>query len=146
MAGDISPNLRGLDPFAVEPRKVEKPWGWELVWAHTEHYVGKLLFVRSGQSLSLQFHNEKDESWYVHEGRAELQLSGMPNPPAGRVWQLWIQRDGQAPKPGPVFELGSGAVALPAGAAARGARVMVTDESPGGSARPSTQPVLVARL
>ena len=82
----------------------------------------------------------------VGSGRAELQLSGMPNPPAGRVWQLWIQRDGQAPKPGPVFELGSGAVALPAGAAARGARVMVTDESPGGSARPSTQPVLVARL
>jgi mannose-6-phosphate isomerase len=57
-----------------EPRKVEKPWGWELIWAQTEIYVGKLLFVRAGQALSLQFHREKDESWYVESGRAELQL------------------------------------------------------------------------
>jgi len=42
-------------------------WGWELVWAQAEAYVGKILFVRAGQSLSLQFHNVKDESWYVQE-------------------------------------------------------------------------------
>ncbi|HEY5059503.1 MAG TPA: phosphomannose isomerase type II C-terminal cupin domain [Gaiellaceae bacterium] len=57
-----------------EPRKVEKPWGWELIWAQAEEYVGKILFVRAGQSLSLQYHVQKDESWYVESGRAELEL------------------------------------------------------------------------
>jgi len=69
-----SPNIEGLDRWAFEPRRVEKPWGWELIWAHTDLYVGKVLFVRAGHSLSLQFHNEKDESWYVQAGRAELEL------------------------------------------------------------------------
>jgi mannose-6-phosphate isomerase-like protein (cupin superfamily) len=69
-----SPNLSGLEPFAFEPERIEKPWGWELLWAHSETYVGKLLFVRAGQALSLQFHNEKDESWYVESGRAKLEL------------------------------------------------------------------------
>jgi mannose-6-phosphate isomerase len=69
-----SPNLESLDDFAFSPQKVEKPWGYELIWAHAEAYVGKILFVRADQSLSLQFHREKDESWYVEAGRAELQL------------------------------------------------------------------------
>ena len=69
-----SPNYESLDAWSFEPRRVEKPWGWELIWAHTEVYVGKLLFVRAGQSLSLQFHREKDESWYVESGRAKLEL------------------------------------------------------------------------
>ena len=69
-----SPNYESLDAWSFEPRRVEKPWGWELIWAHTEAYVGKLLFVRAGQSLSLQFHREKDESWYVESGRAKLEL------------------------------------------------------------------------
>ena len=69
-----SPNYEGLDRWAFEPRRVEKPWGWELIWAQANGYVGKLLFVSAGHSLSLQFHREKDESWYVESGRAELQL------------------------------------------------------------------------
>jgi len=69
-----SPNLSGIDRFVFAPRTVEKPWGSELIWAHTDDYGGKILFVRAGQSLSLQFHNEKDESWYVLEGRAKLVL------------------------------------------------------------------------
>jgi mannose-6-phosphate isomerase-like protein (cupin superfamily) len=69
-----SPNLKGLEPFAVEPTKVDKPWGHELIWALTDDYCGKLLFVKAGESLSLQFHREKDESWLVHAGRAELEL------------------------------------------------------------------------
>ena len=60
--------------YAISPRRVEKPWGWELVWADTELYVGKLLFIRSGEALSLQYHERKDESWLVHEGRARLEL------------------------------------------------------------------------
>jgi mannose-6-phosphate isomerase len=70
-----SPNLTGLEPFAFEPQRLEKPWGFELLWAHAEHYVGKILFVRAGQALSLQFHNVKDEAWYILEGRAKLELS-----------------------------------------------------------------------
>ena len=69
-----SSNFEGLDRWAFEPRRVEKPWGWELIWAEAEAYVGKILFVRADQSLSLQFHNVKDESWYVQEGRAKLEL------------------------------------------------------------------------
>ena len=69
-----SPNLEGLDPWAFEPRKVDKPWGHELVWAEAEQYVGKVLFVKAGESLSLQFHREKDESWLVHDGRAKIEL------------------------------------------------------------------------
>ena len=60
--------------YGVSPRKVEKPWGWELVWAEADDYVGKLLFVRAGESLSLQYHEVKDESWLVHDGRARLEL------------------------------------------------------------------------
>ena len=69
-----SPNLEGLDAWAYEPRKVEKPWGYELIWADAEHYVGKILFVKAGESLSLQFHRVKDESWLVQGGRAKLEL------------------------------------------------------------------------
>jgi mannose-6-phosphate isomerase len=57
-----------------EPRRVDKPWGWELIWAEADAYVGKLLFIRAGHALSLQYHREKDESWLVHEGRASLEL------------------------------------------------------------------------
>ena len=69
-----TPNLDGLARFAFDTRRVEKPWGWELIWAHSEQYVGKILFVRAGHALSLQFHNEKDESWYFHEGRAQIEM------------------------------------------------------------------------
>jgi mannose-6-phosphate isomerase-like protein (cupin superfamily) len=70
-----SPNLSGLEQFAFEPERIEKPWGHELIWALGEHYVGKILAVTAGQSLSLQFHREKDESWYLLEGRAELEFA-----------------------------------------------------------------------
>ena len=60
--------------YDASPRRVEKPWGWELVWAETEHYAGKLLFVRAGEALSLQYHERKEESWLVQEGRARLEL------------------------------------------------------------------------
>jgi mannose-6-phosphate isomerase-like protein (cupin superfamily) len=72
-----SPNIEGLDRFAFEPRRVEKPWGHELIWALSDAYCGKVLFVKAGHSLSLQFHREKDESWYVQSGRAELQVGAV---------------------------------------------------------------------
>ena len=69
-----SPNLDSLDRWTFGVRKVEKPWGYELIWALTDVYCGKVLFVKAGAALSLQFHNEKDESWFVQSGRAKLEL------------------------------------------------------------------------
>jgi mannose-6-phosphate isomerase-like protein (cupin superfamily) len=69
-----SPNIDTLDQWAFDVRKVEKPWGHELIWAVTDVYVGKVLFVKAGHSLSLQFHREKDEAWLVQSGRAKLEL------------------------------------------------------------------------
>jgi mannose-6-phosphate isomerase len=69
-----SPNVNSLDEFSVDTRRVDKPWGHELIWSLTDRYCGKILCVRAGESLSLQFHREKDESWYVIDGRAELEL------------------------------------------------------------------------
>jgi len=78
MSADVtdidSPNLESLDRWAFEVRKVEKPWGHELIWALSEVYCGKVLFVKAGSALSLQFHREKEESWLVHSGRAKLEL------------------------------------------------------------------------
>ena len=69
-----SPNLDSLDRWGFDVRRVEKPWGHELIWALTDRYCGKLLFVKAGNALSLQFHREKEESWYVQAGRAKLEL------------------------------------------------------------------------
>jgi len=56
------------------PRRVEKPWGYELWWAHTPRYVGKVIFVKQGHRLSLQYHEKKDETMYVYSGKARLEL------------------------------------------------------------------------
>ena len=69
-----SPNVNSVDTFAYDVRRVDKPWGYELIWALADDYCGKVLFVKAGEALSLQFHREKDESWYVQQGRAELEL------------------------------------------------------------------------
>lgn len=53
----------------MEPRRVEKPWGHELIWAETERYVGKILHVRAGHALSLQYHERKDETIHLLAGR-----------------------------------------------------------------------------
>jgi mannose-6-phosphate isomerase len=63
------------DVLGGEQRHVPKPWGSEQIWALTERYCGKLLVVRAGHALSLQFHREKDESWYVLEGRAKIEFA-----------------------------------------------------------------------
>jgi mannose-6-phosphate isomerase len=51
-----------------QPRRVEKPWGYEIWWAVTDQYVGKILHVNKGQRLSLQYHKQKEESCYVLSG------------------------------------------------------------------------------
>ena len=58
----------------VNPRKVEKPWGYELIYAETDKYAGKVIFVRKGEQLSLQYHNVKDETMYLYSGVARLEI------------------------------------------------------------------------
>ena len=58
----------------TETRRVDKPWGHELIWAHTDRYVGKVLVIEAGRRLSLQRHLVKDESIYVASGRLRLYL------------------------------------------------------------------------
>ncbi|MFC1954282.1 cupin [Chloroflexota bacterium] len=58
------------------PHRQEKPWGYELLFAHTPDYAGKLIFVKKGHRLSLQYHNKKDESIYIYEGKALLEIGG----------------------------------------------------------------------
>lgn len=53
-------------------RIVDKPWGNELIWAQTERYVGKILHIKKGHSLSLQYHNKKDETVMVLSGKMEF--------------------------------------------------------------------------
>jgi quercetin dioxygenase-like cupin family protein len=54
--------------------RVDKPWGHELIWAHTDRYVGKVLVIEAGKRLSLQRHEIKDESIFVTSGRLRLYL------------------------------------------------------------------------
>jgi mannose-6-phosphate isomerase-like protein (cupin superfamily) len=61
-------------PSADGIRRVEKPWGHELIWAHTDRYAGKVIVIETGRRLSLQLHNHKDESVYVIDGRLRLHL------------------------------------------------------------------------
>jgi mannose-6-phosphate isomerase-like protein (cupin superfamily) len=55
------------------PRRVEKPWGHELIWAHTDRYVGKILHIKAGERLSLQYHQKKDETVMVLSGRMQFE-------------------------------------------------------------------------
>ena len=54
--------------------RVEKPWGYELHWAKTDRYVGKVLHVMAGHALSLQYHNVKDETIYLYSGRMLFEI------------------------------------------------------------------------
>jgi mannose-6-phosphate isomerase len=95
----ISPNLLDLDRFAVDVKRVDKPWGYELVYASTDRYCGKVIFIKGGEELSLQFHREKDETLYVQSGRVEFQI-GDPGKPV----------DAEVVGPGRGFHLQPGTV------------------------------------
>lgn len=64
----------------VAPRRVEKPWGHELIWAETDLYVGKILHVKAGHALSLQYHEVKDETMHLLRGRMRLLIGRMAEP------------------------------------------------------------------
>ena len=58
------------------PQRTEKPWGFEILFARTPKYVGKVIFVKKGHRLSLQYHHRKDESIYISEGKALVEIGG----------------------------------------------------------------------
>jgi mannose-6-phosphate isomerase-like protein (cupin superfamily) len=55
-------------------RRVNKPWGHEIIWAQTDKYVGKVLHIAAGQRLSRQYHVEKDETFFVQAGEMDLEI------------------------------------------------------------------------
>lgn len=59
-------------------RRVEKPWGYEIIWAETGRYVGKILHIKAGHRLSRQYHNVKDETIMVESGEMDLELGRPP--------------------------------------------------------------------
>ena len=95
----ISPNLLDLDRFRMAVSRIDKPWGYEIVYALTDRYCGKVLFIRKDEQLSLQFHRHKDEVIYVHEGRIELEM-GDPGGPL----------DNEVVGPGHAFRIEPGTV------------------------------------
>lgn len=61
-------------------KRIEKPWGYELIFAETEYYIGKILFIKKGKRLSLQFHKKKDETIFLFKGKMLLEVSSEINP------------------------------------------------------------------
>jgi mannose-6-phosphate isomerase len=75
-------------------RRVDKPWGYEIIWAVAERYVGKLLFIKAGERLSLQYHQKKDETVYVLSGKMRFEVG--PLEPAGAPREDRIMGPGDA--------------------------------------------------
>jgi mannose-6-phosphate isomerase len=71
--------------------RIEKPWGYELVFAHTDRYVGKILHVNPGEALSLQYHERKDETLYLAAGSVELQVEENGTGANGGLVSRWLQ-------------------------------------------------------
>ena len=55
---------------------VEKPWGYEHIWARTDKYVGKLLHINPNSRLSLQYHNHRSEHWTIVQGEGKVIVDG----------------------------------------------------------------------
>ena len=81
MQRDVLPVEHGWQPHQ---RRVEKPWGWETLWAETPHYVGKILHIYAGKRLSLQYHDQKLETQCLLSGQAML-VSGDADEPLQQV-------------------------------------------------------------
>ena len=61
-----------MTEFLQSTQKVDNPWGYELIWAHTERYVGKILQIKKGESLSYQYHVDKDEAIRLLSGMLDM--------------------------------------------------------------------------
>lgn len=72
-------------------KRIDKPWGYELLWAHTADYVGKVLHIKKGHKLSLQYHERKEETVMLYSGRMTLVLEDE----AGMLREIYV-RAGEA--------------------------------------------------
>ena len=80
-------------------KRVPKPWGYEIWWARTERYVGKILHVNKGESLSLQYHNVKDETILMQSGLLLFETGQKGDPAPLKRLEL---------RPGDVFHITPG--------------------------------------
>ena len=88
----------------VTPTHVPKPWGHETIWAHTDRYVGKILHVKAGHALSVQYHERKDETVYLLRGEMKywVRLAGGPESDAPLEDQRLTEGDAFRITPGTV--------------------------------------------
>ncbi len=68
------------DWSAYQARYVQKPWGYELVWAETDRYAGKILHIEAGHALSFQYHERKDETIHLLSGVMDLDVAEPDGP------------------------------------------------------------------
>ena len=61
----------------AEETRVDKPWGYEIRWAITDRYLGKVIHVNKGEALSLQYHERKDEWLLLNEGMVDIELGAL---------------------------------------------------------------------
>jgi mannose-6-phosphate isomerase len=73
----MNPKPNAMVAGLNQPTVVPKPWGHELIWAYTDRYVGKILHVKAGHALSLQYHERKDET--IHLLRGEMRFLAGPS-------------------------------------------------------------------
>ena len=74
LASESAPRSDKERSCAEQVTRVDKPWGYELHWAKTERYVGKVIHIDAGHALSLQYHNQKDETIYLASGRMLFEI------------------------------------------------------------------------
>jgi len=79
--------VRGISSRLRPPRRIKKPWGYEIIWAITNKYAGKILHIRRGEALSLQSHRKKDESIYLYSGALMIELEKNGRIVATRIGQ-----------------------------------------------------------
>lgn len=85
-------------------RIVPKPWGHEVIWASTDLYVGKLLHIKAGQALSVQYHLQKDETIHLLRGRMTYRVSDAPGDGPMREFEMQ-QGDSFRNTPGTVHQM-----------------------------------------
>lgn len=84
------------------PTLIEKPWGYEVIWASTDRYVGKIIHVKAGEALSLQYHRQKDETLYLLTGS----LRFWAGPSVGHLEELVLEEgDSIRIRPGTVHRM-----------------------------------------
>ena len=78
-------SFKGAVPKAFRGRRVRKPWGHEWIWGAAPRYAGKILHVKSGEALSWQYHQDKDETICVLTGSVQLEIAASDNGPRKKI-------------------------------------------------------------